>query len=133
MSVDLSALVVRCATAELELQAKGYSQQESELGANWAYRWALGMMRTLPLAQQESAYPALFEQAMVSATDYLDGCRRAVAQREYSRGIRRAAKDGEFKRGVRDYGPAKAVDQAWKGSLEVAESNWERKFRPAAG
>ena len=70
---------------------------------------------------------------MVSATDYLDGCRRAVAQREYSRGIRRAAKDGEFKRGVRDYGPAKAVDQAWKGSLEVAESNWERKFRPAAG
>ena len=129
--IDLDQQVARFASAELELQAKGFTQQQAEMGTQWASRWALGMMKKLPPAQQGVAYPALFEDAMISTPAYLDGCRRAAERREYKRGLRRAAKDGEFKRGMQEYGPAKVIDKAWRGSLDQAESAWDCKFRPA--
>lgn len=132
MTVDLGALAARQAIAELELSAAGFTQDQAEMGARWATRWAQGMARKLPSDQQGGSYPALFEEAMVYAPAYLDGCRRAAEKKEYRHGLRRAAKDGRFKRGLRDYGEAKAADKAWKGSIDQAESNWDRKFRPAA-
>ena len=130
MSVDLGAVAARQAIAELQLTADGFTQDQAEMGARWAARWAQGMAKKLP--QGQGSYLALFEEAMVYAPAYLDGCRRAAEKQEYRHGLRRAAKDGRFKRGLRDYGGAKATDKAWKGSIDQAESNWDRKFRSAA-
>jgi len=129
LMVDLTRVASRCAMAELELQAKGYSEAQSRTATKYAMNWARTIAGQTPEEHRSEVFASLVEERLRGAQDYLDGMARAAEKREYGREMKRAARDGQFQRGISDYGPGTATDQAWRDSLADAETNWERKFR----
>lgn len=126
---ELSQVAGRCMASELELQAKGYSKAQAETATKRALNWARSIAGQTPEAQRSQVFVALVDERLRDAQTYLDGMARAAEKREYGREMERAARDGQFQRGISDYGPGKAVDQAWRESLPEAEANWQRTFR----
>jgi hypothetical protein len=124
----LSSVAVRCAEAEIELQAKGYSQAQSQMATRYAMRWSRTIAEGVPLDVRASTFAALVEARLKDAEPWLDGCARAATAREYGREVARAAKDHQFKRAQSEYGPAGAANKAWETSIPEAVGNWERTF-----
>ncbi len=127
--MNLDQVAVRMAEAELEFEAKGFTERQAEIAVRRAFKMAKAYAERCRPETRAVVFDALVERELFVSEGWIRNSTSDETKKRYAEGVVRAKDRGHLLEAWQDMGiDAKEKADRWAEEIPAAIAAYDRKF-----